>query len=82
MDLFTELAELPVPPVPANLDQEVHQRLNRVLLTSQLVEFCWQALPQTALAMLACFRAFLTLTITGKMTDKSDGTSVDNASGR
>ncbi len=79
LDLFTELAEIPVPPVPADLDKEVHRRLNRVLLTSQLVEFCWQALPQAALAMFACLRAFLTFTITGKMTDKSDGVSVDNA---
>ena len=51
-DLLEQLADTTVPPLPADFDRSVHQRLNRTLLVGQLIEFVCLALP-LALAELA-----------------------------
>ncbi len=44
-DLFERLAEQDVPPVPSNLDRQVHDRVNVSLLGVHLMEFAFQVLP-------------------------------------
>jgi hypothetical protein len=44
-DLLEQLAQTGVPPLPADFDRSVHQRLNRTLFVSQLVELVCVALP-------------------------------------
>ena len=44
-NLFDELAEMEVPPAPAELTRDVHRRLNSRLLAAHLVDFALRALP-------------------------------------
>ena len=44
-DLLEQLADTTIPPLPADFDRAVHQRLNRTLVVSQLIEFVCVALP-------------------------------------
>ena len=44
-DPLTQLAEATVPPLPADFDRSVHERLNRTLAVGQLTEFACIALP-------------------------------------
>lgn len=44
-ELLEQLAETTVPPLPADFDRSVHQRLNRTLFVSQLVDFVGVAMP-------------------------------------
>jgi hypothetical protein len=65
-DLLERLAEATVPPLPADFDRAVHQRLNRTLVVGQLAEFACVALP-CALAEFARALAAATLfTSSGK----------------
>lgn len=42
IDLFEQLADREVPPVPENLDREVHRRVNKVLLGLHVAEFVFK----------------------------------------
>jgi hypothetical protein len=44
-DLFSDLADEEVPPLPTDLMPELHERLNYVLLYSHLLDFALGALP-------------------------------------
>ncbi len=44
-DLFSDLAEEEVPPLPTDLMPQVHERLNGMLLYSHLCDFVISALP-------------------------------------
>jgi hypothetical protein len=44
-DLFEQLAERDIPPVPADFDRQVHTRLNDSLLGVHLTEFVFQVVP-------------------------------------
>ena len=44
-DLFDQLAEGDVPPPPEHFDRQLHQRLNRTLLTMHIVDLCLRCLP-------------------------------------
>lgn len=44
-DILDRLAEREVPPLPANFDRSVHQRLNQVLLVGQVAELLFRTLP-------------------------------------
>ena len=62
-DLFDHLAEENVPELPGQFDQEVHSRLNRTLLTFQLLEIFIRTFPcflkyfGAAVAGAICFTA-------------------------
>ncbi len=71
-DLFEQLADSDVPPVPPELDERVHHRLNAALLTTHLVEFAWHALPQTFGTLLSAVVHLIVFTITGTMRETSD----------
>ena len=71
IDLLEKLAELPVPPPPAQepFDRAVHQRINQRLLVEQITDFflkgCGFAAAHFAKAVVGCLR----LTVTGKFED-------------
>jgi len=44
-DLFEQLAEDDVPPVPADFDRKVHARVNDSLLSVHLTEFVFRVVP-------------------------------------
>lgn len=44
-NLLERLAESEVPPLPADFDRSVHQRLNQALLVGQFVELFFRTLP-------------------------------------
>ncbi len=44
-DLFEQLAELEVPPPPAQFDAQLHERVNRSLVIGQFIDLAVKALP-------------------------------------
>ncbi len=48
-DLFEQLAETKVPPVPEEMDQNIHQQLNWRLLVSHMMDLFFRGMP------LVCF---------------------------
>lgn len=44
-DLFEQLAETKVPPIPEALDQNIHQRLNLRLLVAHLMDLFLHGMP-------------------------------------
>jgi hypothetical protein len=69
IDLFEQLAEQEVPPVPQNLSGGVHRRLNRALVTLHLVEFTLCVLPYCALHFSRAVIGFLVQTVSGRFPD-------------
>lgn len=63
LPLWEQLAELPVPPAPPDLGRRVHQRLNLVLLGSQLLELAFVAWPLAVLETLPALVELLSLTL-------------------
>jgi len=55
-----------VPPIPEDLGQNVHQRVNRLLLTSQLFEFMFRALPWAAAMLLSPILHLIVYTVSGQ----------------
>jgi len=47
-NILNQLAAMEVPPPPDNLDQDVHQSVNRWLLGLQLLNFLLRAIPTAA----------------------------------
>lgn len=69
-DLLEQLAELDVPPPPAQFDHDLHERLNRSLTTQHVVDLGLYALPSAALEFVRALIGMLTLTVAGKFPDK------------
>lgn len=65
-DLFSQLANSPVPPPPRNLERDVHQRVNRWLLGSHLLEVVTRAAPFALGHLANGFLAVGRFTATGK----------------
>ncbi len=68
-DLFEQLADAPVPPVPTDLDARVRQRLNETLLATHLAAFVWQALPFTLGVLFRGVVHLVVFTLTGKSSE-------------
>jgi hypothetical protein len=64
--LLETLAEREVPPVPAGLNKQVHQRLNRALLAGHLVDLVLRAVPCLAVEFLRAVGHFLQASLTGR----------------
>ena len=47
-DQFAALSELPVPPVPRNFGQQLHDGINRAIVTEQLCDSVVSGLPSAA----------------------------------
>lgn len=70
-NLFERLAEMDVPPPPAQFDAQLHDRVNRSLVTWQLVDLLVRGMPWAlghfAQAMVGC----LAFTLTGRYETKT-----------
>ena len=64
--LLDTLAERGVPPVPAELNERVHQRLNRALLGAHLVDLALGAVPYLAIHFLRGVAHLVGTAFTGK----------------
>lgn len=56
-NLLSELARERIPPPPANLPREVHQRINERLATQHVVDFVVRALPTALIEFLQALAA-------------------------
>jgi hypothetical protein len=71
--LLDTLAEHDVPPVPVELNERVHQRLNRALLGAHLVDLALGAVPYLAVHFLRGVAHLIGSTFTGKFeSDRGD----------
>ena len=68
--VFSPLAVSDVPPVPEELETNVHRRLNTVLIISHLVEFAIHAIPETLGYFLRSVGHWMAFSITGKLTEQ------------
>ena len=65
IDIFEQLADRDVPPVPADLDRRIHVRVNDTLLGVHLTEFVFQVLPYAVLHFAQAVVGLLILTLSG-----------------
>ncbi len=70
-NLLEQLADLEVPPPPAQFDTELHDKVNRSLLTTQVVELCVAALPWAFFHFFRAFVGLVIFTVTGRYQTKS-----------
>ncbi|MBI3862222.1 MAG: hypothetical protein HY290_10035 [Planctomycetia bacterium] len=64
--LLESLARREVPPVPADLNKRVHQRLNRALLAAHLVDLVLGVVPCLAAEFVRALGYFLKVSLTGR----------------
>ena len=64
-DLLEQLADLEVPPPPAQFDRQLHERVNRSLVTSQLVDLLARGLPWALLHFARAVVGLVGFTLTG-----------------
>jgi hypothetical protein len=75
-DILQQLAELEVPQAPADLVQQVHDRLNERLTLLHFVEYAVKAMPAALLHFLSALTGLARFTLTGKYGDsprRADG---------
>ena len=66
IDLFRQLSETEVPPVPDELERSVHAEVNRWLLLMHLSEFLLRGLPLAAWSFSKAVLNLVVLTLSGK----------------
>lgn len=66
-DLFEQLAAVEVPPVPEQFDDEVHSRVNRVLLATHVAELFLASAPFAVARFARAFVGLIAFTVTGKV---------------
>jgi hypothetical protein len=71
-DLLEKLADLEVPPPPAQFDKQLHERVNRGLLLSHMTDLLVSGLPWALLHFARAFVGMVALTLTGRYESKSD----------
>lgn len=65
-DLWDDLSQLEVPPVPANFSSRLHERLNRTLLWLHASDFVLRAAPRALGQFLAAWLGLAAYTLTGR----------------
>lgn len=77
IDLFEQLAEQKVPPVPKNLSRRVHHRLNRALVVLHVAELMLRVLPYCAALFARAVVGMISYTAAGRYpvdrSSRSDG---------
>lgn len=71
-DLFEQLAEQEVPPVPQTLSRGVHRRLNRALVVLHVVEFVLCALPYAMVQFGRAVWGLVVHSISGRFPEEGD----------
>ncbi|MBX3414065.1 MAG: hypothetical protein KF708_15365 [Pirellulales bacterium] len=65
-DMFERLADVEVPPLPEQFDEEVHTRVNRVLLVTHVAEFFLAGAPFALARFARALVGLIVFTVTGK----------------
>jgi len=71
-NLLETLSEEIVPERPAEIERQVHERLNPLLLILQLAEFVLRAMPYAFFHFLGALAGAVAFTVTGRFT-KEEG---------
>jgi hypothetical protein len=66
VNLLERLADLEVPPPPAQFDRQLHQRVNRSLVVSQFVDLAASGLPWALLHFGRALIGLIIFTVTGR----------------
>ncbi len=69
-NLFERLAEMDVPPPPAQFDNQLHDRVNRSLVTWQLVDLLVRGMPWALGHFARAMIGALAFTLTGRYETK------------
>jgi len=69
-DLFERLAELDVPPPPAQFDDQLHERVNRSLVVGQLMDLVFGAVPWAVVEFSRAVIGSVLFTLTGRYETK------------
>jgi hypothetical protein len=65
-NLFERLADLEVPPPPIQFGKQLHERVNRSLVASQMVDLAVKGLPWALLHFARALVGLIALTVTGR----------------
>lgn len=65
-DLLEQLAQSEIPPVPADFDHDVHERVNDALMFGHIAEFGLRVLPYAFVHMAQALTGFFSLTLSGR----------------
>jgi hypothetical protein len=65
-NLFEQLADLEVPPPPVQFDKQLHERVNRSLVVSQMIDLAVTGLPWALLHFARAFVGLIALTVSGR----------------
>ncbi|MGD9647311.1 MAG: hypothetical protein AB7U73_16480 [Pirellulales bacterium] len=66
VELLDRLNEAEVPPVPANFESQLHDRVNNGLVTAHLADFVVRALPAAFIEFAKALSYLLAFSITGR----------------
>lgn len=70
-NLFERLAELEVPPPPPQFDAQLHDRVNRSLVTWQLIDLLVRGMPWALGHFAQALVGYLAFTLTGRYETKT-----------
>lgn len=65
-DLLEQFARSEIPPLPADFDRHVGERVNRALVLVHVAEFGLRVLPYAFVHMAQALTGFVTLTLSGR----------------
>jgi hypothetical protein len=71
-DFLDQLADFDVPPPPVAFNHDLHEKLNRSLMSLHVIDLLMRALPIAALEFARAVVGFLCLTLTGDYPKKGD----------
>lgn len=80
-DLWDDLSQLEVPPVPADFGPRLHARLNRALLWLHAGDFVLRAAPQAVGLFFAAWGGLVAYTLTGRFPKRAQDDQSDRTSG-
>ena len=71
-NLLDQLADVEVPPPPAAFDSKLHDKVNRALLISQIIDLFTSALPWAVVQFSQAFAGLVIFSVTGQYPSKSN----------
>jgi hypothetical protein len=66
IDIWEQLAAKEIPPVPADFDRDIHQRVNHALLVAHVAELGLRVLPYALVHMAQALIGLFSLTLSGR----------------
>jgi hypothetical protein len=76
-NLFEQLAQSEIPPPPPEFDRQLHERVNRTLIVTQLIDLALSAMPWAMLQLGRALLGIVTFSLTGHYGSKRDDDSGD-----